>query len=250
MPTKRKSTDDDEPSQSYDPQPASKKPRTAPRRQAKGKDKATCEGDNGRSTTAKRSIHPPKPNGKNYGEEAKRYLQSRSDELCVFIGKKHEEKRSNPNIGKALRVSLPADIAPVMAHGYAAKQSEDDGRNLTAELSATLMKEMGRTIKLYAEDAGNSSGVSKPEWMRWQTDCRDLHSFNKNAMTMAEQLVHSMIVPGGKAGVPKLPEKADEVEAVAWELYDAVRPTSTETTWGRMAQGMLKAFAGVLKTKE
>lgn len=158
--------------------------------------------------------------------------------------------RSDPNIAKALRLALQADTAPVMAHGYATKPSEDDGRNLTAELSATLMKEMRRTIKLYAEDAAISSGASKPEWMRWKTDCRDLQSFNKSALTMAEQLVHSIIVPGGKAGVPKLPGQADEVETVAWELYDAVRPASTETTWGRMAQGMLKAFAGVLKTKE
>jgi hypothetical protein len=98
------------------------------------------------------------------------------------------------------------------------------------------MREIRRTIKLYAGDAGHALGVLKPEWMRWERTSKDLQNLNRHALDMAEQLGHSMIIDSTKASMPTLLKQATEVKVVAWEMYDEVRIEVTEATRERMAQ--------------
>jgi hypothetical protein len=89
-------------------------------------------------------------------------------------------------------------------------------------------------------------GIRAPNWMRWVQDAKDLEEMNKHGLKMASEIVNHMIMPDLHR-LPTKPPSATGLEDVAWDLIEEAIPDESDNTWGKIAQGHLKAFTEVLR---
>lgn len=156
-----------------------------------------------------------------------------------------------PALGDALRAHLPPDCASIMSQGY---YTGDDARrsirNATADNALRMLKYMRESVKLYSTLAARDTGIKKPSSLHWLQDQEDLKDLNQYAMATAARIINNLIIPNPKSPISAPSSRAGVVEKVAWELFDGVRPERMEHTWGRIAQGHVRAFTGILRSMQ
>lgn len=155
-----------------------------------------------------------------------------------------------PALGDALRAHLPLDCASIMSQGYG---TGDDARksirNGASDNAFRMLKYMRKSVKLYSTLAARDTGIKKPVSLHWLQDQEDLKNLNQYAMATAARIINNLIIPNPKLPISAPPSRAGVVETVAWELFD-VRPEQMEHTWGRIAQGHVRAFTGILRSMQ
>ena len=121
-------------------------------------------------------------------------------------------------------------------------------QNVTYDKASEVLKQLQASAKRYQTLAARDTGICKPDWMAWMQDKKDLNRLNEAAMLMAARTINNLIVPTPKLKMNAEPEEANVVERLAWNMFDGVRPKDLNGTWGKIAQGQVRAFAGILRS--
>lgn len=161
--------------------------------------------------------------------------------------------RPSSNFATDIRKAIAPKGITLFAYLNKSKKSSalGDLRNITeTAVSDALVrfKEMAKdyeAVNMLPENLAHR--IQKPTWMKWSTDKKDLDTLNQHAMTAAARIVSSYIIPNPKPSLATVSEKAADIEKLAWEMLEDVGPKHGDETWGKIAQGQCKVFAGILR---
>lgn len=172
--------------------------------------------------------------------------------LALLGGYEAYTSRPRVNLGDTLRQYLDLDYASIMAPGYpgSPRTVGRSTQNNSFDKVFRFLGQLRESTKVYADLAARDNGITKPDWMRWEQDQRDLKDLNHYATGVAARMINSFIIPMPKMAMPSLSKSAGVVERVAWELFDNVGPNGMEDTWGKIAQGQVRAFTGILRSMQ
>lgn len=108
------------------------------------------------------------------------------------------------------------------------------------------IKQFSSMARDYEAASKEHAKLDKPTWMRWEQDKKDLRIFNQEAMGIAARAIHESITSSTSTMATGPPDTATEIERVAWDLLEEVRPKSGQT-WGSAAREILQVASGVFK---
>ncbi|KLO79453.1 uncharacterized protein LW93_2822 [Fusarium fujikuroi] len=181
-----------------------------------------------------------------FSVEAKSRIKKHGADFAKFIDK--ETHTRIPQIGvDILKKDISPDLAPVLPWiGFSSALQ----RRSTQTYPKTILKALDNLqsdVRTYEGLAKQDNKIRAPNWMRWQQDIKDLEDVSKHGLAMASKMINHFIMPDSHELPHKPSEGAGGVEHVAWDLIEEGLPKMTDDIWGKIAQGHLKAFTGVLK---
>ncbi|KAF5663111.1 60s ribosomal l15 [Fusarium heterosporum] len=201
------------------------------RNQRKGKGVTNENSD----SSKKRKLHVP---------DAKKQIYKQRDDLIKSID--NEIKTRVPRVdGDILTQELSSDLAsilPWMSSSPALQKSTQS----YPEMMLKALDELQGHAEAYDALVKQDTGIRAPNWMRWGQDAKDLEQMNNYGLKMASRIINHVIMPDLHP-LPTKPPGAIDVEDVAWDLIEEAIPDASDDTWGKVAQGHLKAFTEVLR---
>lgn len=168
-------------------------------------------------------------------------------ELIPISGSSHSLISRNRSAFDAI-VALPPDLAAVLKDPHVSSNAislQNSEANLL-EPALQIIKGLQQVAQQYEQLAKHDTKIKRPDCMHWEQDTKDLVVLDNEARRITEHAVFCLITP--RPGPPPglVPPEADGPEMVAWEMLEDTRTNSTEETWGRMTQGVVKIFTELL----
>lgn len=113
------------------------------------------------------------------------------------------------------------------------------------DTALATLSQISTTLETYYS-LSKAAPIKRPDWMEWSQDHKSLVSLNEHALRIAARQINCMVIPGKK--MDEMPEEVNDVEKLAWEIFEETRPEDLENTWGEIAKGQIKVFLGLLET--
>ncbi|KAM0203552.1 hypothetical protein ACHAPA_000491 [Fusarium lateritium] len=175
--------------------------------------------------------------------DAKSQIRKQGDDLIKSID---EMKTRIPRVDVgALTEELSPDLAsilPWMSSSPVLKKNTQSH----PQLMLKALDDLQEHVEAYESLVKQDLSIRAPNWMRWGKDAKELEEMNKHGLKIASEIVNHMIMPDLHQ-LPTKPPSATGIEDVAWDLIEEALPDAADNTWGRIAQGHLKAFTEILR---
>jgi hypothetical protein len=148
------------------------------------------------------------------------------------------------NISQLATESIPDDVASIMPYlcstytGQASATTND-----SYEIARRALGGFLELTKHYEELSTCGIDDKMPSLLRWKQDCTDLHLLNTTLMGHAAKLVEQNMVPKAAGARPDVGD--GDVDQIAMELLEDVKPPKSSGTWGDVAEGILQTMYGM-----
>ncbi|KAG5663805.1 hypothetical protein KAF25_006390 [Fusarium avenaceum] len=173
--------------------------------------------------------------------DAKSQIRKQGDDLIKFID---EVKTGIPRVDVGVLMNeLSPDLTSVLPWMSSSPVLQKNTRS-HPQLMLKALDDLQEHVEAYNSLVKHDLGIKAPNWMRWGKDAKDLEEMNKHGLKMASEIVNHMIMPDLHR-LPTKPPSATGLEDVAWDLIEEAMPDESDNTWGKIAQGHLKAFTEV-----
>lgn len=139
--------------------------------------------------------------------------------------------------------SLPPGLASfVPAMISSASENGNETKNPTYAKAKACLDSFGEAIRGYERLNSGCNDITKPTWVRWDQDCKDLRTLDRHALGASFKALSKVVMPQDKPMVEGPAPKADDIEAMARELVAEANPRPGEDTWGTAAKALLTAI--------
>ncbi|KAF4416400.1 60s ribosomal l15 [Fusarium acutatum] len=183
---------------------------------------------------------------KAFSVEAKSRIKKHGADFVKFIDK--ETHTRVPRIGvDILKKHISPDLAGVLPWMGSSSALQRQRTQTYPKMILKALDNLQSDVRTYEGLVKQDNKIRAPNWMRWQQDIKDLKDVSKHGLAMASKMINHFIMPDSHELPPKPSEGAGGVEHVAWDLIEEALPKMSDDIWGKIAQGHLKAFTGVLK---
>lgn len=146
-----------------------------------------------------------------------------------------------------MKKDISPDLAPVLPWIGSSSALQRRSTQTYPKMILKALDNLQSDVRTYEGLAKQDNKIRAPNWMRWQQDIKDLEDVSKHGLAMASKMINHFIMPDSHELPHKPSEGAGGVEHVAWDLIEEGLPKMPDDIWGKIAQGHLKAFTGVLK---
>lgn len=102
-------------------------------------------------------------------------------------------------------------------------------------------------VKEYRAMNATNERILMPTDILWEQDQSSMIALNKYAKDISIDMVTSVVMPHSDEELRSREKWTDEIEYMAWELLWEERPAQAGESWGRVAQGVARAFTAALK---
>lgn len=126
----------------------------------------------------------------------------------------------------------------------------EESQNTICDKASEIMKQLRASTRRYEDLATRDLNITKPDWMLWMQDKKDLHDLNEASMHEAMRVIQGFLSPSPGMIPWSKPGGGDIVEQMAQEMFKGIRPEDQSETWGIIAQAQVKAFAGILRSMQ
>ncbi|KAM0564572.1 hypothetical protein ACHAPJ_000786 [Fusarium lateritium] len=178
--------------------------------------------------------------------DAKKQIQKQGSGLVRFIDSEIKARLPRHG-GNALVKDLSSELACILPWMNSSPALHKKNAQTYPQLMLKALNELQGHVDAYDALVKQDTGIRAPTWMRWGQDAKDLDEMSQHGLKMSSQIINHVIMPDVH-GLPAKPaESATGVENVAWDLIEEALPMISDDTWGKVAQGQVKAFTEVLK---
>ncbi|KAF5021987.1 hypothetical protein F66182_5944 [Fusarium sp. NRRL 66182] len=199
----------------------------------------------GKNTTSKQN-NTSRKKRKMLASDAKKQIQKQGDDLDKYIDR--ETKTNLPRVGgDALTRELSADLALVLPWLSSSPFQQKNKTQSYPQLMLKALNEIQCHVDAYEALVKQDSGIRVPSWAQWEKDAKDLDEMSQHALNMSSKIINHFIMPDLHRLPAKPAESSTGIENVAWDLIEEALPKVSDKTWGKTAQGQLKAFIEVLR---
>ncbi|KAF4973417.1 hypothetical protein FSARC_311 [Fusarium sarcochroum] len=178
--------------------------------------------------------------------DAKKQIQKQGSDLVKSIDSEIKARLPRDG-GDALVKDLSSELACVLPWMSSSPALQGKNTQGFPQLMLKALEELQGHVDAYDILVKKDTGIRAPTWIRWEQDAKDLDEMSQHGLKMSSQIINHVIMPDVH-GLPAKPtESATGVENVAWDLVEEALPKMSDDTWGKVAQGQLKAFTEVLR---